>query len=374
MNSLIRLATLPDELSQGYSGRLARVNGFDSIRAFENCLALCVGSGQTMFDLPISKVDLLARMADLPLRAYVQSHSMLTLWRGMTGISSDRNEERDFYRALLMFGVRASRSVLHYCPTCAEADVQFHGMSYWRREHQIPGVYGCTKHAQPLSYTDWSNVAFSPRSLGMGARTNSVLFESTFGCASILRAQEMAHVLLQRGSNPHISRVYDALRPHLIARGVDLDIFDSARSHLLNLILESYPKQWLRASFADEQASSREMLFKAKGDRLIHAERPSLFWMLVLVAAAVTSSADEALNLWMGCKVTQDPSFGSDASVEQIAADGGLRRAVQDFVVDRSSVALQAMVDVHGEQVPELLRMLAGQWLKQNRDSLQVQH
>lgn len=184
----------------------------------------------------------------------------------------------------------------------------------------------------------------------------------------------MAHVLLQRGSNPHISRVYDALRPHLIARGVDLDIFDSARSHLLNLILESYPKQWLRASFADEQASSREMLFKAKGDRLIHAERPSLFWMLVLVAAAVTSSADEALNLWMGCKVTQDPSFGSDASVEQIAADGGLRRAVQDFVVDRSSVALQAMVDVHGEQVPELLRMLAGQWLKQNRDSLQVQH
>ncbi len=53
-----------------------------------------------------------------------------------------------------LLGVRASRvpapSRLRYCPDCVVADREAAGTAWWRRSHQVPGVFVCVKHGVPL--------------------------------------------------------------------------------------------------------------------------------------------------------------------------------------------------------------------------------
>ncbi|ELY5141612.1 TniQ family protein [Vibrio parahaemolyticus] len=37
-----------------------------------------------------------------------------------------------------------------FCPTCAEEDSDLYGISYYHQRHQIPGVFHCYKHGEPL--------------------------------------------------------------------------------------------------------------------------------------------------------------------------------------------------------------------------------
>ena len=41
-------------------------------------------------------------------------------------------------------------SHLLFCPRCLEEDVAAHGQGYWRTTHQLPGVYFCPSHGEPL--------------------------------------------------------------------------------------------------------------------------------------------------------------------------------------------------------------------------------
>ena len=60
--------------------------------------------------------------------------------------------------------LRDSRPGAYLCTQCVQEDIGFHGMSYWRREHQLPGLYSCTKHSQPLGYVDAPNAFLQPPS------------------------------------------------------------------------------------------------------------------------------------------------------------------------------------------------------------------
>ena len=51
-------------------------------------------------------------------------------------------------------GLVASRigahNTLRYCRQCCTADLLRYGVAYWHREHQLPGVWLCLAHAEPL--------------------------------------------------------------------------------------------------------------------------------------------------------------------------------------------------------------------------------
>lgn len=367
-DGLLRLATLPDELSQGYAGRLARINGLDSINALERQLRMRFAQEASERGRHASKVELLASMAGMPLRAYVQEHSMLAVWRGVSGPSLRRDPELDFHQGLLTYGIRASRSALHFCAECAKADVAFHGMSYWRRENQIPGVYACSKHARPLSYTDWTGVTRAPLSLVGGDQVDLSLFDVAINSAAVLRVQELVHGLVQMDATRQIEQVYQAIRPCLIRVGINEYSYLKAKSYLYDLILASYPFSWLKASFADEKFSFREQLFKSVGERLLPLCSPSTFWVLALATAAAATTADEALNLWSGNTMGVGRVVITHGHDSEPAASAKLMQLVQDFC-DRTNTKLSEFI-AQGDAADELLgllRSLAGQWLIQRQ-------
>ncbi|NTV94161.1 MAG: hypothetical protein HGA75_01945 [Thiobacillus sp.] len=50
---------------------------------------------------------------------------------------------------LLTSGLGAAHP-LKACPLCVADDISLHGWAYWRRDHQLPGVWLCTQHQVPL--------------------------------------------------------------------------------------------------------------------------------------------------------------------------------------------------------------------------------
>ncbi|RTL25413.1 MAG: hypothetical protein EKK47_23490 [Burkholderiales bacterium] len=367
-DGLLRLATLPDELSQGYAGRLARINGLGSINELYRQIRMCRAQTADGPERQMSKVELLAMMAGIPLKAYVKAHSMLAVWRGVTGLSDVRDPEHDFHQGLLTYGIRASRSALHYCPECAQADVAFHGMSYWRREHQIPGVYACSKHARPLCYTDWADAVQAPLSLSASQQVDSVLFDAAINSAAVLRVQELVHGLVQMCATRQIEEVYQAMRPSLIRVGINEYCYAKAKRYLYDFIQASYPLEWLKASFADEKFSFREQLFKSDGERLLPLNSPSTFWVLVLATAAAVRSSDEALNLWSGRGLCVGRETSAQAHDSAPVASPRLMQSVQEFC-DRTSAAYREFIAPAdtADELLSLLRSLAVQWLSQRQ-------
>lgn len=57
----------------------------------------------------------------------------------------------DAIRACQLVCVREKESLsIKYCPTCAKADAENFGVSYWHRSHQIPGIESCSSHQVKL--------------------------------------------------------------------------------------------------------------------------------------------------------------------------------------------------------------------------------
>lgn len=50
----------------------------------------------------------------------------------------------------LWLATRLLRYPLHFCPDCVIEDLDYHGFSYWRRDHQLMGAFWCLKHGSQL--------------------------------------------------------------------------------------------------------------------------------------------------------------------------------------------------------------------------------
>lgn len=54
------------------------------------------------------------------------------------------------YRLGLLTSGLGAAHPLKSCPECMQADLEGHGWAYWRRAHQLPGVWVCPSHGIPL--------------------------------------------------------------------------------------------------------------------------------------------------------------------------------------------------------------------------------
>lgn len=144
---------LPDELARGLKGRLMRLNG---IGGEEKSNKLLLKTCSTDLDLnPVgSRIDVLADLVGLSRAQFVCQHTMLPLRRAIAfkdaGKSHGSDEDRSWR---VPYMLAPDRVGAYFCSECIVEDIDFHGVTYWRRDHQLPGRYCCGKHAEPLMYS-----------------------------------------------------------------------------------------------------------------------------------------------------------------------------------------------------------------------------
>lgn len=211
MDDVIRPQPFPDEWVVGYAGRVARLNGWGAEKELYDGLRNASGKiGQSMLEL--TAVHILANAAGMHVERFARDHTLLPIWRGVTRRQSGPIVPTENpSRALWGWGLRPLRSYAYFCAACAREDVDFHGQSYWRRDHQIPGRQVCAKHGRSLTKVDLRHlIAHSP----VGCMTKDDVVTSDFDQLD--------------QATPHLDRFLDICN-HLLANPRARDEADVSR-------------------------------------------------------------------------------------------------------------------------------------------------
>ena len=143
-----------DESLASLLARLCRLNG---ISDYGDVVTLLFGHGlhTTFINAPVDVVEFCVRTKG----AYGEPVEVLEnlTWMGAAGCLEVASPSRGTYVAAglvkpTLAEMTFPESVsLRYCPACRKRDLLGYGMSYWRRQHQIPIVWYCADHGESLA-------------------------------------------------------------------------------------------------------------------------------------------------------------------------------------------------------------------------------
>lgn len=195
-------------------------------------------------------------------------------------------------------GMRLARTGAYFCKHCIHEDVPFHGRSYWRRAHQIPGLLWCPKHLTPLSFTD-DRTAFlcAPSHLiGKHQEVDAVWCEKVMANETVMRFLAICDGLMDHPQPFSVAQASEVLREAWMAV-LGSQASQSEKPALFSdWIIECCGRDWLALVLPD-------LANKLDGARLTKID--SIFFTKTSAAAAIAyalacaalfSSADEALN------------------------------------------------------------------------------
>jgi len=296
---LIRPMPLPDELELGYQGFVMRVNGLESLKALDELArqwAHCPGSSCR----EVSRLKLLSRIAGLSTQDFVMRHTTLPLRRGITSYLPDlphgSEEGRDMLWSTAM---RLARTGAYFCEHCAREDVHFHGRSYWRRVHQIPGLLWCQKHLTPLSFTDdRAAILRAPSSLiGQCQVVDAEWCKKVMANETITRYLAVCDGLMDHPLPFSVAQTSEVLRQAWMTHlGPQLSKTKEPSPLFSDLLIERCGRDWLALVLPD-LAKKPERVRLLKIDSIFYTKTAaSSAIAYALACAALFQSAADGLN------------------------------------------------------------------------------
>lgn len=241
-------APLPDELARGMKGRFMRLNALRSEGA-ANKLLIEACSIPVDLTSGVSRVDVLADVVSLPRTDFICQHTMLPLRRAIAfeGVRSPYGSDADSsWRVPTMLA--PDRPGAYFCDKCVAEDLDFHGVAYWRRDHQLPGRYCCGKHALPLRYSlATDSFLQSPlHFISSASRVREDWARSTEENEAVQRFLFLESELLARSTPLNAKAVVAMLRKECDRHGLHIGKGKRKRGKLLSeALIETYGSDWL---------------------------------------------------------------------------------------------------------------------------------
>ncbi len=244
---LIRPTPFPEELDRGYLGRVMRKNGADTEKDAEKLMATWAGVADKS-RREVSCLELLSKVAGVDLPTFVRQHSTLPFRRAIISYRSDLAHGSEQNRSLLWTsGMRLARTGVYFCAECVHEDQGFHGESYWRREHQIPGALWCSKHMTPLKYTENESALLFPPSVQLQncLSVDQAWFEESLQNKAIHRYIEIGSHLLASTSPYIASQVSAVLKARAVELGYQTRNGKVKLPLLSDAIINAFGRKWL---------------------------------------------------------------------------------------------------------------------------------
>jgi hypothetical protein len=141
-----------DEFICGYRGRLRAFNLFRGSKYnFMHALHKEMHPPETPLNECPAAVTL-ALAAGMPIQQFVQNHSLLPYHNFISMKDYDVDHGDPSRLSLIInLGTRVWRqSEAWLCLDCIKEDIVNSGYAYWRRSHQLPGIYWCNQHGAQL--------------------------------------------------------------------------------------------------------------------------------------------------------------------------------------------------------------------------------
>lgn len=355
--SILRPVIQPDEIALGYQGRIMRINGWLDPRETMRQLALWAGVDGSGKSQP-AVVELLAQVAGLASTQFVRRHSLLGFRRafaaekGSPPLAHGAPESRETMR---MTGMQTARDGSFFCRQCVSEDLAFHGFSYWRRAHQLPGVFWCDKHGCALHYSDAADALLRPPAEFTTRCTavDEAWVARLQGDPAVARFQAICTELADAPTPLDERDVSSLLRERAASAGCHVGRGAARRPRLAALLRERFDALWLATVVPDIGASDHARPLNISVDRALLGKRlrvsPAVYAAML---AALFASADEAINALHAGRAA---SPGHDSSGTDWPGDiDGLRKV---YVAHRGdATAIAAAVSASRDRVRRRLK------------------
>ncbi|MCC4118621.1 TniQ family protein [Aromatoleum toluclasticum] len=301
---LVRPEPLPDELDRGYLGRVGRINGIQNERHCVSMITSWAGlAGRSRKKVPC--VELLRRISEMTTKAFVCRHTMLPFRRGITSCQPDMPHGDASSRTMLRAsGLRLARPGSYFCCECVAADQDFHGISYWRREHQIPGTLRCDKHSTPLCYVDDERSFYAAPSAFLG-NCRSISAERAQRSSenpAVRRYLEICSGLLDRPIPFDVQVVSRALTGRACRSGLQRASSPrrtAATPLLSDVVLDAFGTDWIAQVFPDLVEKPRGEVMNRMDGVLYQGKSAFSVVPYVLAASVLFGSSDDALDSFL---------------------------------------------------------------------------
>ena len=297
MPRLVHLKPFPDELAEGYLGRLSRINALGDRRQTLRQMGAYLGVSTLLRHCPAG--TLLGLMAKMPTEDLVNKHTLCPLVRAVT---PERyafvHGSEQHVTALARHTVSLVRPSVHACASCVREQREHEGIARWQRRHQLLGLYACPVHEVAFAELENSNAAFATtpdEAFVHGREVPRALVQATFDpyVQRFLAMQEFM-LTLRRPLNSR------EVRARLRARRSALGLKHSSTSLPLVEELHHFPLEWLRNVAPVLFSSNESSMTRVR--RLYGLQSGNQGALHVLLAATVLyPTAQEAINAFLQC-------------------------------------------------------------------------
>lgn len=301
---LTKPVPLPDEIGSGYLGRFMLYNGISEART---AVMMLLKSSSRKPPGPIGDsycpariVTLLAEMAGSETEDFVRDHTTLsmrcmrepalgTAWQRTAGA------ERNYIN--WSSAMRPTRIGAYFCAGCVHEDIDGHGMSFWRREQQLPGLYWCAKHDQTLRKVTTTDAFFNfpSKFIEDYESVDKVWVGRLRRNLSISRFLSISSALLSRKQPMDEGVISRLARARAIELGLITHASAVATNQVSELIRRRFDAEWL-SLIVPEMAESAHSAFCPEIDPAVsgHPSRLPLN-SYALVFAALFEDSDSAI-------------------------------------------------------------------------------
>lgn len=319
--TVVRPEALPGEVGPGYLGRLIRLNGWTNPQAATpNLLAWAGSSGASFREVPL--VELLAKVAGMDTTQFVREHTMLPLRRAVVPYLPEVDHGCLGRKSLLwQSALSDARPGAYFCLSCIHEDHDFHGTPYWRREHQMPGMYCCVKHMLPLCYVEAPNAflaspsAFFQNHHAVDERWAATLQE----CQPVLRFLAVSSDLIARSKPLDERDVSRVARARAFELGLHVGRGAHHKELVSDFVCARFDKHWL-ASVVPGLAEKTRGKYWHPLDGTLSGNRNGIpTTAYIIVFSALFDSSDEAINAMLRSIPESRPrSTATEATATQI--------------------------------------------------------
>lgn len=298
---LLMLPTiLPDEFLPGYLGRISLVNNRHSVQHIKNILQKRFS--EVKHEIKATPlVVALAHALEIETDAIAQEHTLTPILRSTQPETINFPAELGI-KSNYEFGLLSRLSLIIpkklacFCESCVVEDVEYHGFSFWRRSHQIPGIDWCSKHMEPLQELQDPKAFFKQPSIFFKSGHYSKQTQS-LGTHNpiILRYAQLIEDALELDVPVNNRLAQEILSKKAKSIGVKFSEEGTCRQ-LSDLMNEVLPEQWILKHFPRLKKESYGK-FVAGFDEVLKSSRKGKSYINTLLAAAVLfDDADEAMH------------------------------------------------------------------------------
>ena len=298
MSTLVQPSPLPDEIDRGYLGRIMRINGYRNAKDVVEAMSADYGEG-TKSRRELTTHEILSNMAGLTSEEFAKNHTTIPLRRAITSFFPEIRHGSLERRSLLHNGAMQRKYAAAFlCEECVKADIHFHGVSYWRRDHQTPGQLWCQKHEKPLHFSISVDPLLSSPAQFVGCSEVVPLAWVTESQknAFVQRYLDISTGVFDRSTPFGVSAIAPLLRDVGKAQGFQTYAGKVKSALVSDRIQEVFPSLWLGSVFRELVAKQKGSYMPQVDGALYMRKSSSSATAYFLVLAVLFDSTDEALN------------------------------------------------------------------------------